>query len=152
MVGPLLVPVVEPLEPEEDDPAGDGEDEREVLVSGTDPVPQVCDRRNERVRENEGKNEPEDVGDEQHSPHESSAPIAAPGHGLVDRPDIQCVAEELGLEIGRNLRTDTPAVDSEALAHPSPFSDIPKRTSAPVPFTPRFPLGLPLAADDPASA
>ena len=47
--------------------------------AGTDPVPQVCDRRNEYVRENEGENEPEDVGDEQHPPHESSAPIAAPG-------------------------------------------------------------------------
>ena len=38
VVGPLLVPVVEPLEPEEEEPAGDREQERDVLEAGGDPV------------------------------------------------------------------------------------------------------------------
>ena len=42
VVGPLLVSVVEPLEPQEDDPAADGEEEREVLEAGSDPVPQAA--------------------------------------------------------------------------------------------------------------
>ena len=143
VIGPLLVPVVEALEPEKEDPAGDREQERQVLEARGDPVPHVSDGRHERVREDEGEDEPHDVGDEQHPPYESSPPIPTPRQRHLDRLLFRCVDE-----IGRELVADTPAVDSEALAHLSPVSDVPKRTSAPaVPITPR----LPLAADDPSS-
>ena len=142
MIGPLLVPVVEALEPEQEHPARDGEEECQVLEARGDPVPRVSDGRHERARENEGECEPHDVGDEQRPPYEGSPPIPAPRQRRLDRLLFRCVDE-----VGRELAADTPAVDREALAHPSPFSDVPERRSAPVPITPR----LPLAARDPSS-
>ena len=121
VVGPLLVPVVEALEPEQQDPSGDREHERQVFVARADPVPHLPDRRDEGVRENEGEDEAHEVGGEEHPPDEGAAPIAAPRR-CEDRPLVKC---QLPDKLGRCVTADTPAVDSQALAHRTPPSRCP---------------------------
>ena len=65
VVGPLLVAVVEPLEPKQEKPARDREQECDVLETRGDPVAGRA-ARDERTRENEREDESHDVRGEQH--------------------------------------------------------------------------------------
>ena len=129
VVGPLLVPVVEPLEAQEKEPAGDREQECHDLEARSDSVARRA-ARDKRAGKSEGEDEPHDVGDEQAAPNESASPIPLPPDGQLDGLLLERCANEI-----RNVRTDAPALDSEAFAHTlSPLRRSP-RGRRPPPFT-----------------
>ncbi len=141
VIGPLLVSVVEALEPEQEDPEREGQEQGQVLHPGADPVCRRARVGHEQACEHERQNEARDIREQQRTADELAAPIPSPLGRLLDRQ------LERANQIYREVVADTPAFNSKALAHPSPFPTSP-RGCRPPPF-PSLPLlPLTLAADD----
>ena len=101
MVGALLVPVVEPLEPQQEEPARDREQERYVLETRRDTSPVASLDRRAHWRGTNARTSPDDVRDEQDAPNESATTIAPPEQTarrmlLVERSESQHPARPHG--------------------------------------------------------
>src|SRR4029079_18441127 len=120
VIGPLLVSVVEALEPEQEDPEREGQEQGQVLHPGADPVRRRARVGHEQACEHERQNEARDIREQQRTADELAAPIPSPFGRLLDR-QLECANQ-----IYREVVADTPAFNSKALAHPSPFPTPPR--------------------------
>ena len=120
VIGPLLVPVVEPLEPEQEDPDRDREQEYEVLEPRSRPCrPTRQLRRDEQAREQRRTAiEARDIREQQRAANERAAPIPS----LPDRSSVEAgrFGRPMNSLEGGNVAAQPPPVHDQALAHRVP--------------------------------
>ena len=76
VIGPLLVPFVQPVELRDDDPGGQRQEEQRVFSRPRNVV-RTCDRGVvTRSATKERCREPDEIGEKQHPPHEPAPPLA----------------------------------------------------------------------------
>ena len=115
MVGPLLVAVVQPVDPGEQHPQRETRREEGNLPPGSDPIWRRLGRR-EFHRDDVRNEKTDDVGDQQETPHEPTAAPPADGHESAASIAIASPCDTAIASCGTALTQSSPNSAARSLA------------------------------------